>query len=232
MINDSEKNFTFFNLKNSNLNCLKLSTEHSTLASLIEDFERKILLLDKNISWGGTHDELKFLIQEIPLCETKEKFYLLASFKNYNPYLFSNFNNLNYSEICIFLICCYLRQSICTSIIKKRNFLKYYEWTLVVSSILKSNSVISNSILLFLTKLNILSVMCEISNQTKKEILTAILLHFNYNNAFNSLNRQGLENLLTILKIEPETKQILINKTFDKKSVEELLGFLKTNPIL
>lgn len=77
---------------------------------------------------------------------------MVADFKDYNPSLFINFQNLSYSEIGVFLIYCYLRRSINQGIIKERNFLKYYEWPLIVSTIIESNSEVSNSILLFLTK--------------------------------------------------------------------------------
>lgn len=66
------------------------------------------------------------------------------------------------------------------------------------------------------------------SSKTKKELRTTLLLHFNHSSAFSSLNRQGLENLLTFLQIEPKTKQVLLNKTFSEKSVKELVAFLKT----
>ena len=74
----------------------------------------------------------------------------------------------------------------------------------------------------------ILEILSDMSSKTKKELRTTLLLHFNHSSAFSSLNRQGLENLLTFLQIEPKTKQVLLNKTFSEKSVKELVAFLKT----
>ncbi len=118
---------------------------------------------------------------------------MVADFKDYNPSLFINFQNLSYSEICISLICCYLRQSINQGIIKERNFLKYYEWPLIISTIIESNSEVSNSILLFLTKLNILEILSDMSSKTKEELRTTLLLHFNHSSAFSSLNRKVMQ---------------------------------------
>lgn len=51
---NQKETFNFFSLKNNTLDCLRLSSNHSTLEPLIKEFDQKILLLDSGIIWHGT----------------------------------------------------------------------------------------------------------------------------------------------------------------------------------
>jgi len=174
---------------------------------------------NKNLRWAGSFNQAIELLYIIPHFKNSVSLFEIFTVDESQLAIIKNWTLEDVSKSALFF---YLENLFIHKKIIQADLMSVYEWQVISSLII--NSEISNSILNFIKKLNLVKI------SQKKIIVSGSYQSIErvYNFEKRIFSEIGLQNLLSFLKVDFESRNLLIEQAFKNKNLENIAAFLFT----
>lgn len=174
---------------------------------------------NKNLRWAGSFNQAIELLYIIPHFKNSVSLFEIFTVDESQLAIIKNWTLEDVSKSALFF---YLENLFIHKKIIQADLMSVYEWQVISSLII--NSEISNSILNFIKKLNLVKI------SQNKIIVSGSYQSIErvYNFEKRIFSEIGLQNLLSFLKVDFASRNLLIDQTFKNKNLENIAAFLFT----
>lgn len=174
---------------------------------------------NKNLRWAGSFNQAIELLYIIPHFKNSVSLFEIFTVDESQLAIIKNWTLEDVSKSALFF---YLENLFIHKKIIQADLMSVYEWQVISSLII--NSEISNSILNFIKKLNLVKI------SQNKIIVSGSYQSIErvYNFEKRIFSEIGLQNLLSFLKVDFESRNLLIEQAFKNKNLENIAAFLFT----
>lgn len=174
---------------------------------------------NKNLRWAGSFNQAIELLYIIPHFKNSVSLFEIFTVDESQLAIIKNWTLEDVSKSALFF---YLENLFIHKKIIQADLMSVYEWQVISSLII--NSEISNSILNFIKKLDLVKI------SQNKIIVSGSYQSIErvYNFEKRIFSEIGLQNLLSFLKVDFASRNLLIDQTFKNKNLENIAAFLFT----
>jgi len=174
---------------------------------------------NKNLRWAGSFNQAIELLYIIPHFKNSVSLFEIFTVDESQLAIIKNWTLEDVSKSALFF---YLENLFIHKKIIQADLMSVYEWQVISSLII--NSEISNSILNFIKKLDLVKI------SQNKIIVSGSYQSIErvYNFEKRIFSEIGLQNLLSFLKVDFESRKLLIEQACKNKNLENIAAFLFT----
>lgn len=172
---------------------------------------------NQKFRWAGSYTQAIELLRIIPHFKSSESLFEIFDIDQFPLAIIESWTLDNVTKSALFF---YLENLFSDKKIIQANLMSVYEWKIISSLLI--NSEISNSILNFINELDLVKI------SQNKIIISGSCQSIErvYNFEKKIFNKIGLQNLLSFLKIDLDSRDLLIEQAFKNKNLENIAAFL------